>query len=249
MSNISVIFSGLLLLIPLFISYKEHLGIGKEIVYAMLRAVIQLVLVGLVLESVFKLSNQLITIVLILIMILNAAYNTKKRAANIKNSVSLSFFAILLGTSITLTILVLVGAIKFDAQELIPVSGMIVSNAMIALGLFYRDLNNNFKNNYDEIQAKLALSATSYQASHDLIRTSVKTAITPSIDSAKTLGIVSLPGMMTGLIIGGASPLVAIKFQIVVTFMLLTASSLAVIIASKIAYKSFYNKRDQLNSF
>ena len=68
----------------------------------------------------------------------------------------------------------------------------------------------------------------------------------PSIDSAKTLGIVSLPGMMTGLILGGVSPLVAVKFQIMVTFMILSSTSLSVMIATYLSYKKFFNDRKQL---
>jgi putative ABC transport system permease protein len=68
----------------------------------------------------------------------------------------------------------------------------------------------------------------------------------PTIDSAKTLGIVSLPGTMTGLILGGASPLMAIKFQIMVTFMILSSASISTMISTYLSYKSFFNKRQQL---
>ena len=70
----------------------------------------------------------------------------------------------------------------------------------------------------------------------------------PTIDSAKTLGIVSLPGMMTGLILAGSSPVVAVKFQIMVTFMILSSSSIATIIATYLSYKKFFNDRMQLKS-
>ena len=83
-------------------------------------------------------------------------------------------------------------------------------------------------------------------ASKSIIRDSIKISMLPTIDSAKTLGIVALPGMMTGLILAGKSPLVAIKFQIMVTFMILSSSSIATIIATYMSYKNFFNKRKQL---
>ena len=147
-------------------------------------------------------------------MIINAAINTRKRGENIKRVVTISFFAMLIGTTITMTVLIGSGAIKFTANEVIPVVGMVVSNSMVAIGLSYRNLNNAFRHRRAEIEVKLSLGADIREASREVIGESIKISIIPTIDSAKTLGIVSLPGMMTGLILGGASPFIAIKFQI-----------------------------------
>ena len=123
---------------------------------------------------------------------------------------------------------------------------MIISNSMVAIGLTYRTLTNSFNERRAEIETKLSLGADIKKSSRAILRKTVKLALAPNIDSAKTLGIVSLPGMMTGLILGGASPITAIKFQIIVTFMMMSGSSLAIIISTYIAYKSFFNKRSQL---
>ena len=180
-------------------------------------------------------------------MIINAAINTKKRGEGIKNVVLISLISIFVGTIITMTVLVLGRAIEFTPNEVIPVAGMVVSNAMVAIGLCYRNLNSSFKNRRAEVEVKLSLGADIKAASKDVLRESVKLAMIPTIDSAKTLGIVALPGMMTGLILAGASPIMAIKFQIMVTFMILSSSSLAAIIATYLAYKSFFNHRKQLS--
>lgn len=123
---------------------------------------------------------------------------------------------------------------------------MVISNSMVAIGLSYRNLSNSFKTRLNEVEVKLSLGSDIYSASKEIIRDSVKTSMLPSIDSAKTLGIVSLPGMMTGLILGGTSPLIAIKFQIMVTFMILASTSISSIMATYIAYKSFFNERKQV---
>lgn len=249
MDNLSLIIASALILIPVFISYKESLELEKEIIISILRAVIQLIVVGHILDVIFKLEKSVYIIILVLIMIINAAVNTKKRGGYIKNTSVISFLSILIGTSITMTVLILSGVIEFTANEVIPVADMVVSNAMVAIGLIYRNLNNGFKNKKAEVEAKLSLGADIKDASGDIIRESIRISIIPSIDSAKTLGIVSLPGMMTGLILAGTSPLIAIKFQIMVTFMIISSSSIAVMFATYLSYKYFFTKRKQLEQF
>ncbi len=246
MSTMSLIIASVLLVIPVIISYKEKLGLEKEIIISVIRAIIQLVIVGYILQFIFGLENPVFTIGLVTVMTFNAAYNTKKRGEGIKNVVGVSFISLAIGASITLAILVISGAINFTPNEVVPVSGMVISNAMVAIGLSYKSLKDNFKNRRNEVEIKLSLGADISEAAKDIIRESIKMAIMPSIDSAKTLGIVALPGMMTGLILGGVSPIVAIKFQIMVTFMILSATSISTIIATYLCYKDFFNERKQL---
>lgn len=246
METTSLVIASVLILIPIFISYKENLGLEKEIVISILRAIVQLVVVGYILDVIFGLERSIFTVALVFIMIINAAMNTKKRGENIKNVVFISFISIAIGTSVTMVVLIASGAIEFTADKVIPVAGMIVSNAMVAIGLCYRNLNNSFKNRRAEVEVKLSLGADIKESSKDVLRENIKLAMIPTIDSAKTLGIVALPGMMTGLILAGSYPLTAIKFQIMVTFMILSSSSIAAIIATYISYKSFFNERKQL---
>ncbi|HJE15638.1 MAG TPA: ABC transporter permease, partial [Lapidilactobacillus dextrinicus] len=90
------------------------------------------------------------------------------------------------------------------------------------------------------------LGADKKLASLPILRASIKTAMQPTIDSAKTVGLVSLPGMMSGLIFAGVDPVRAIKYQIMVTFMLITTTSLGSIIAGYAAYKNYFNAQEQL---
>lgn len=246
MDILSLVIASSLLLIPIFISYREHLELEKELIVSVVRAIIQLIIVGYLLDIVFNISSHIVTVVLILIIIFNAAYNTKKRGEGIKNVVLISYVSLFIGTSITLFILVFSKAIEFTPSQIIPVSGMVISNSMIAIGLSYRNLNTSFRNKRAEVEVKLSLGADINVASKDIIRESIKMSILPSIDSAKTLGIVSLPGMMTGLILGGVSPLIAIRFQIMVTFMILSSTSISTMMATYMSYKDFFNDRKQL---
>jgi putative ABC transport system permease protein len=246
MSVSSLLVSSSLVLISLIFSYSQKLKLEKEIVIGVVRAVIQLIVVGYLLNYIFGLKSPLFTTFLLLFMLLNAAYNAAKRGKEIKNGVGISFIAIALGTLITLTILVASGTIKYESYQVIPISGMIISNAMVALGLCYRHMTLDFKNKREEVETKLSLGADLLPASREIIKDSIKTGMLPTIDSAKTLGIVSLPGMMTGLILAGTSPVEAIKYQIMVTFMLLATTSISSLIACYLSYTSFFNQRKQL---
>ncbi len=246
MSNLSLLLASVLVFVPVLISSKEKLGLEKEIVISVTRAIVQLFIVGYLLDIIFGLNTPIAILLLVIVMIINASFNIKKRGGKIEKVVAISFVAMLIGSCSTLSVLILTKAIDFNANEVIPISGMVISNSMVAIGLSYKNLNNSFESRRLEVETKLSLGAEIKDASNELIIESIKMSILPTIDSAKTLGIVSLPGMMTGLILAGTPPLIAIKFQILVTFMLLSATSISSMIATYLAYKSFFNDRKQL---
>lgn len=244
----SLLLSLMLVVIALLISQKEKLGMGKDIIWSVCRAIVQLVIVGYVLKSIFDLNNRWLTILMVLFICVNAALNARKRSRNIDHALAISFVAITTGTSLTLTILLLSGAIEFIPMQVIPISGMIAGNAMVAVGLCYTNLNQRFSDNRQKILEMLSLGASVKLASGRLIRDSIRAAMIPTVDAAKTVGLVSLPGMMSGLIFAGIDPVKAIKYQIMVTFMLIGTASLSTIIAAYLSYRRFYTARAQLKS-
>lgn len=246
MNTSSLLISSSLVIVSLFFSYSQKLKLEKEIAISVIRAIIQLVAVGYLLNYIFGVKSPLFTTLLLLFMTFNAAYNAAKRGKEIKNGIIISFISISIGTVITLSVLVFSRAIKYEPYQVISVGGMIISNSMVALGLCYKQLIFNFKSKNEEIETKLALGADILPSSIDIIRNSIKTGMLPTIDSAKTLGIVSLPGMMTGLILAGTSPIVAVKYQIMVTFMMLSTTSISSFTACYLSYRNFFNKRKQL---
>lgn len=242
----SLVAASSLTLVSLGFSYSQNLKLEKEIIIGVLRAVIQLIGVGYILNFIFGMENPLFTTLLLLFMIFNASLNAKKRGKSIKNSFIISFIAIASGSLITLSVLIFASAIEYKPYQVIPISGMIIGNSMNAIGLCYKQLITNFKQQRNEIEVKLALGADLLPSSKEIIKDSIKTGMIPTIDSMKTLGIVSLPGMMTGLILAGTSPLEAIKYQIMVIFMLLSTTAIATFIACYMSYKNFFNSRKQL---
>ena len=252
MNNVDVSYLSLflalsLVLVALIISSKEKLGLTKDIIASVLRTIVQLTVVGYLLYYIFDVDNIFLTLAMVLIIVYNASRQADKRNPNHKKRFHQSFLAIFLATGLTLTVLILSGAIQFLPSQIIPITGMIASNSMVAIGLCYREMNSLFRDQRQQVLEKLALGAPVKLASASIVRQSIRTAMQPTIDSAKTVGLVSLPGMMSGLIFAGVSPIFAIKYQIMVMFMLLSATSLGAVIAAYFAYRHYFNDRAQLD--
>lgn len=245
-TNASLAMALMLVVIALLVSRKERLGMEKDILWSVTRAVIQLVIVGFVLKYIFDVNNQWLTGLMVLFICINAALNAKKRSGSIDRGFLISFVAVSGGTTLTLTILLLSGAIAFVPMQVIPISGMIAGNAMVAVGLCFSNLNQRFSDNRQKVEEMLSLGASAKLASAAILRDSIRAAMIPTVDAAKTVGLVSLPGMMSGLIFAGIDPVKAIKYQIMVTFMLLGTASLSTMIAGYLAARRFYTARVQL---
>ncbi|HEK7175584.1 TPA: iron export ABC transporter permease subunit FetB [Staphylococcus aureus] len=247
MSNTALGLTALLLVIPIIISYKEGLHIIKDLIVATLRAVVQLIILGFLLHYIFKINDKWLLILCVLVIIINASWNTISRASPVMHHVFwISFLAIFIGTALPLAGTIATGAIQFTANEVIPIGGMLANNGLIAINLAYQNLDRAFVQDGTNIKSKLSLAATPKLASKGAIRESIRLAIVPTIDSVKTYGLVSIPGMMTGLIIGGVPPLQAIKFQLLVVFIHTTATIMSALIATYLSYGQFFNARHQL---
>ncbi|HCD4987358.1 TPA: iron export ABC transporter permease subunit FetB [Staphylococcus aureus] len=247
MSNTALGLTALLLVIPIIISYKEGLHIIKDLIVATLRAVVQLIILGFLLHYIFKINDKWLLVLCVFVIIVNVSWNTISRSSPVMHHVFLiSFVAIFVGTALPLAGTIATGAIQFTANEVIPIGGMLANNGLIAINLAYQNLDRAFVQDGTNIESKLSLAATPKLASKGAIRESIRLAIVPTIDSVKTYGLVSIPGMMTGLIIGGVPPLQAIKFQLLVVFIHTTATIMSALIATYLSYGQFFNARHQL---
>lgn len=244
-SPASLIFSFLLVCVGIFIAYKEKIGTVKEIIYSITRAVIQLIVVGYVLTYLFNLGQVWVTLALVMVIGFNASWNASKRSGGLKDGFKISLIAVFSALTITLTVLVLSGSVMFIPSQVVPISGMIAGNSMTALGLTYRNLNTLFRDQRQQIEEKLALGATPKQACKNIINEAIRLGMQPTLDSAKTIGIVSLPGMMSGLMFAGTVPTLAIMYQIMVTFMLVATTSIASFLSVTFAYRKAFNDKAQ----
>lgn len=246
LSNESLLMATVLIAIAVIVSYQQKMRLELEILHSALRAVVQLVVVGYVLHFIFGADHPLFTGGVLLVMLISAAINGGKRGAGIKHASWIAGISIGIGTVLTLAVLLGANVLSFTPYQMIPVGGMVMSGAMVAVGLCFRQITTSFKSRQQEIQIKLALGATPMQACKAILRAALIFSLQPTIDSAKTLGIVSLPGMMTGLILAGMSPMEAIKYQIIVIFMSFSTISIAIAIAGYLSCRQFFNTKEQL---
>ncbi len=246
LSNESLLMATGLIVMTVIVSYQQRMRLELEILHSALRAVVQLVVVGYLLNFIFGADHPLFTSGVLLVMLISAAINGGKRGQGIKHASWIAGVSIGIGAVFTLTVLLSAKVLSFTPYQMIPVGGMVMSGSMVAVGLCFRQIITSFKRREQEIQIKLALGATPMQSCKAILREALIFSLEPTIDSAKTLGIVALPGMMTGLILAGMSPMEAIKYQIIVIFMTFSTVSIAIAIAGYLSCRQFFNAKEQL---
>lgn len=235
-----------LVAVAIAISRYHALDLEKDILVGIVRASVQLTVVGYLLNYIFGRDDWRFTLGIIGVMIINAGVNAAKRGKGIPHILFIVTGGITIGSLTTLLVLVAVKVVAFTPREAIPISGMIVGNAMVASGLTLSRLQEELRQRRTELLTALTLGASSRQAVAQILRIGIRTGMLPTIDSLKTLGIVQLPGMMTGLILAGASPLQAIRYQLLVMFMLSSATAITCTTVSLLVYRQFFTPNHQL---
>lgn len=182
-----------------------------------------------------------------LLQVTVAGYTAGQRAGQVPRGKRIACVSILVGTGVTMLLLVLLDVFPFTPRYIIPVAGMMVGNAMTVTGVTMKKLREDVKIQRNLVETALALGATPRQATLQQVKRSLVIALSPVIDSAKTVGLIALPGAMTGLIMGGASPLEAIQLQIVVMNMLMGASTVSSILSTYLCWPAFFTKAFQLD--
>lgn len=230
------------------ISANQGLGLEKDILVGTVRAFIQLMAIGYVLKFIFDLRQWPFVLLMLAVMITVAGRNAAKRGKEIPHVFWLVTGAISLGAAATLGVLAGLRIIKFEPWFVIPIGGMIIGNAMVASGLVLNRIQSEIAARKQEIRAALALGATARQAVDPALKAAIKAGMIPTIDSMKVVGLVQLPGMMTGQIIAGASPLQAVRYQIMVAYMLAAATAVTCATLGLIVYRGFFTMHHQLKS-
>ncbi len=221
----------LLVGVVIAISARQGLGIGRDLVVGSLRAVVQLYLVGLILAVVFQAAQWYWVLLILAVMTAVAAQAATSRLAKpMPHARGIAALALTVSTAVTLAYVI--GAIVrvrpwYEPQYIIPIAGMILGSAMTSAALAGDRLQGDLRVRADEVEARLALGFSGREAVQPMARTALRAAMIPTVNGMMTVGLVQLPGMMTGQILAGSSPLLAIKYQLVVVFMQAPATALA----------------------
>jgi putative ABC transport system permease protein len=210
------------------------------------RSFVQLLAIGFALDLIFNRENPLWIGLILLIMMTVAGLTAGQRADAIPGATAIALVSVAASTVLTLGVLLILEVFAFEARFVIPVAGMIIGNAMIATGLTMARLRDDIHAGRAEIETALALGASSRTAVQRQLQAALKTGMTPSIDSTKTVGLIALPGAMTGMILAGASPLEAVQLQMVVMYMLMGSTAFSSLIATVLTFRQFFTPFHQL---
>ncbi len=240
----------LLLIIPIAIFAYYKTGLVKSSIFAFIRMTIQLFLVGFYLKYVFKWDYWWLNLIWAIIMVLVATVTIGGRS-NMKRSIFIvPIFLSILISMIIVDVYFLGIVIKLDnlfsAMYFIPITGMILGNCLrsnvIALNSFYKSLNKD-RTMYRYL---IANGATREEAIRPFMREALRIAFNPTIANTAVIGLISLPGMMTGQLLGGSSPDIAIKYQIMLVITIFVASLFTVFLSIRIVNLFVFDKFDRL---
>jgi putative ABC transport system permease protein len=209
------------------------------------RSFVQLIAVGYVLTYIFQ-GHGWLTILALAVMVGAASMTTRNRAKRVARSGVIAVLAIGTATAGTLGMLAVLHIVPNSPRAIIPLGSMIISGGMITSSLVMTRLYDDLASNRREVEARLCLGQTSCRAALPWLRSAVRGGMLPSVDSTKVVGLVALPGTMTGLILAGASPLSAVRVQLVVMYMLLGATAFSALVSAQLSVGTLFTKSHQL---
>lgn len=238
-------------IILLLIVRMRGIAREKQILLSTVRMTVQLVLVGYLLVYLFDNINPFFTIGVVVIMEVFAVYNIFKRAKyrlskRLKRAVAISMTIGTLSCLFYFLLVVLRVNPWYNPRYFIPIAGMIIGNSMTGVSVGVNQLVDGMQTKKHLVESALMLGASPKIAAKDIVNSAFDSAILPTINSMLGMGIVFLPGMMTGQILSGTSPLTAIEYQIAIMLSILGSVALTVVIFVQLGYKSFFNSEDQL---
>lgn len=244
--------ASMLLLVAVAISRWQRLGLEGRYLVGGFRALVQLFAAGYVLVYVFEAKKWWLSLLALAVMLAAAtavATERRARAFDRVRLVQISGTAMLVSSALTLayvTQVVLNLSPWYEPRYLVPLFGMIVGNAMNGATLAAERFESEMVRERATVEAYLALGATPARAAAEPVRRALTAALIPSVNGLMVVGLVQLPGMMTGQIIAGSSPMLAVRYQVVVAFMLTVATALTSVIVVLCYRRTFFTRACQL---
>lgn len=227
----------LMLAIPLGIILWLRMPMLGQTISAIVRMTLQLLFVGFYLQFVFDLNNIWVTGAWVVVMIgvadVSIVRGCRLRLSRLGGGL---FIALLAGTVVPLLIFVVVlqGKAGLNAQYVIPICGMVLGNCLRADIIGIRNFYESLQKNEKAYLLSLSQGASLKEALHPFVRDACQAALAPTVATISTIGLVSLPGMMTGVILGGGNPMTAIKYQIAIMIAIFAGTALTVILAIRL---------------
>jgi putative ABC transport system permease protein len=247
---LDLVIAALLVVTAGAISLVLGLGMHKRLAVAALRTVVQLLAVGYTLAFIFAADTPWLVMGALFVMTVAAARAAVQRSSRRYSGAYTESFATLLvtGTLTTAVVTQVVIGVEpwYRPQYLIPLMGMVFGNSLTGISLCMDQLLSELDERAGRIEGELALGATAWEAARESLREAVRRGMIPIINAMSVAGIVSLPGMMTGQILAGEDPKVAVAYQIVVMFMIAAATAIGGMLTALLVQRRLFNDRHQL---
>ena len=238
----------LLLIVVLIIMKKSKVNQAKLLLIASLRMSVQLVIVGYILQYVFKNPNPLFTIIFLILMISFSIHRVIQGRKDLNTN-----FKIAIGASLTFSglfvliffVTIVVGKSIFNPQYTIPLAGMIIGNAMTGVNIAIKTFMDDISKEKNKISTLLNLGVEPKNILKPFANNALETALIPTMNSMLGMGIIFLPGMMTGQMLSGTLPTTAIMYQIAIMIAICCSVCTTIFLSLNLGYKSLYNNRKQ----
>jgi putative ABC transport system permease protein len=231
--------------VAMLTSFWLRLKLERDLLIGTIRATIQLIAVGYVLEFIFSSHSTIFIVLMLFIMVFVASRNSAQRGKGMPNIFWRIFITNTCVTAFTMGLMLILHLVKPEPQSIIPIGGMIIGSSMVVCSLLLSQMKQRAESMEQEILVALSLGATAKQASERMNMESIRAGMIPTIDSLKTVGLVQLPGMMTGLIIGGVSPVTAVRYQLLIMFSFTAAAALTSIMLGFLVYPTLFTRAHQ----
>jgi putative ABC transport system permease protein len=228
------------------VSLWRRADLEKDLGIAVLRSFLQLTAIGYVIQAIFDSDSLWLVALLLAVMVGFGSFTARSRAKDVPGALWPIVLALTVAAVVTLGLVLALGVFEAKPRFLVPVGGMVIGNSMTAVAVALNRLADEVHGQARQIEATLALGATSRQASTGLVTRSLRSGMIPLIDSTKTTGIVFFPGTMVGMLIAGAEPVDAVRLQLILLWVLLGSVALAALIAVSLGYRGFFTPAHQL---
>ena len=235
-----------LVAVAVAVSFWRRAELEQDIGVAVVRSFLQLTAVGFVIQAIFDSDSLWLVALLLAGMVAFGTWTARGRAKAVPRATGPIGLALAVAAGVTLGLVLVFGVFEPEPRYLVPVGGMVIGNSMTAVAVTLNRLADEVHDRRREIEAVLALGATSAQAARATVARSLRSGMIPLVDSTKTTGIVFFPGTMVGMLVAGAAPVDAVRLQLVLLWVLLGAVALAGLLAVSLGYRAFFTDAHQL---
>src|SRR5436190_17377215 len=235
-----------LVAVAIAVSFWRRAELEGDIAVAVARSFVQLTAIGYVIKLIFDQDETIFVVLLLAVMVLFGAFTARRRARKVPDAFWPLLISLGLAAVATVGLVVGLGIFAATPRFMVPVGGMVIGNSMTAAAVALNRLGDEVESGAKQIEATLALGATSAQAAAPIVRRSLRSGMIALVDSTKTTGVVFFPGTMVGSLLAGASPTAAVRLQLILLWVLLGAVALAGLIATTLAYRNFFTPAHQL---